>query len=108
MSPIEPNNISIAANANPAGLSGVDGAYTGYAAGSLADSILQLDFIGKMTMDNVITTDQAQIDTRIGAFTPSDRYGMLVVVNEAASAALHSDMVETSFRITPLVNQIQD
>lgn len=97
-----------AANANPGGVSGSDSAYTGYSAGSLAASLKQLDLIGSMSQDNVINSDQAQIDTRISTFTPGKRYGTLVVFNAAASAALHSDMVETSFSIAPLVIQLQD
>ncbi len=96
------------ANANPGGVSGSDSAYTGYSAGALADSIKQLDLIGVMTMDNVITTDQAQIDMAIATFAPRQRYATLVVYNKAASAALHSDMVETSFVLQPLVLQLQD
>ena len=97
-----------ATTANPGGLSGSDAAYTGYAAGSLAASLKQLMLIGVMSQDNVINTDQAQIATAIGTFSPRDRFGMLVVYNRAVAAALHSDMVETSFRITPLTTQIQD
>ena len=97
-----------AAVGNPGGLSGSDAAYTGYAAGSLAASLKQLMLIGVMNQDNVINTDQAQIATAIGTFSPRDRYGVLVVYNKAAAAALHSDMVETSFRLTPLTIQLQE
>lgn len=97
-----------ATTGNPGGLGGTDAAYTGYSGGTLAASLKSLHYIGSMVMDNVINTDATQIDTSIATFTPRDRYGILVVVNSAASAALHSDMVETSFRLTPLVTQIQD
>lgn len=97
-----------AANANPGGVSGADSAYTGYSAGSLAASLEQLDLIGVMNMDNVINTDQAQIDIDIATFTPRHRYASLVVYNKAASAALHSDMAETSFLLAPLVTQLQE
>ena len=99
---------SVAGTANPGGLSGSDAAYTGYSAGSLAASLKQLDHLGSMSMDNVITTDQTQIDTAIATFRPLHRFGILVVENKAASAAFHSDMVETSFLIQPLVTQITD
>jgi len=94
--------------ANPGGLSGSDAAYTGYGAGGLAASLKQLVFIGSMIMDNVITTDQTQIQMGIATFRPRHQHGMLVVVNNAASAAFHSDMVETTFLIQPLVHQAQD
>ena len=97
-----------AATANPAGLSGSDAAYSGYSAGSLADSLKQLMPLGVMVQDNVINTDQAQIDTAIATFTPRARYGILVVVNNAASAAFHSDMVETAFRLQPLTSRVVD
>lgn len=97
-----------AAVANPANLSGADAAYTGITGGTLANSLKQLVYIGSHVMDNVINTDMPQIDTSVATFTPRDRYGILVVYNNAASAALHSDMVESSFRLTPLVTQIQD
>jgi hypothetical protein len=97
-----------AAVANPGGVTGSDSAYAGYSAGSLAAALKQLDFIGSMIQDNVITTDQAQIDTCISVFQTKARYGTLVVVNSAASAAFHSDMVETSFRLSPEKTQIQD
>ncbi|KKM04497.1 hypothetical protein LCGC14_1763640 [marine sediment metagenome] len=102
------SNSATAATANPGGVGGADAAYTGYSAGSLANSLKQLEFLGAMVMDNVITTDQAQIDMAIATFTPRQRYGTLVVYNAAASAALHSDMIETSFVFTPLTTQLQD
>lgn len=102
------SNSATAAVANPGGVTGSDSAYTGYSAGTLADSLKQLYFLGSMSMDNVITTDQAQIAMAIATVTPLQRYATLVVVNSAASAALHSDMVETSFVFTPIVTQIQD
>lgn len=100
--------LAAAANANPGGLSGSDAAYTGYAAGSLAASLRQLTPLGVMMMDNVINTDQAQIDTDIYTFRPSERYGILVVVNKANAAALHSDVIETSFRIGSRVTHMVD
>lgn len=99
---------SVAGTANPGGLSGSDAAYTGYSAGGLAASLKQLDLVGSMSQDNVITTDQTQIDTAIASFRPRQRHGILVVENKAVSAAFHSDMVETSFLIQPLVMQVTD
>lgn len=104
------SNSATAATANPGGVSGSDSAYTGYAAGSLAESLKQLQHLGDMPLDNVITTDQTQIDMAIATFTPRMRWGTLVVFNNAATnlAAFHSDMVETSFVFTPLVLQTQE
>lgn len=97
-----------AAVGNPANLSGADAAYTGITGGTLANSLKQLTYIGSQVMDNVINTDMPQVDTNVSTFTPRDRYGILVVFNNAASAALHSDMVETSFRMTPIRTSIID
>jgi hypothetical protein len=97
-----------AAVGNPANLTGSDAAYSGMTGGTLAGSLKQLTFLGSQVMDNVINTDMPQVDTAVTTFTPRSRYGILVVVNSAASAALHSDMVETSFRIQPLTLQLQD
>ena len=85
------SNSGTAATANPGSLSGSDAAYTGYTGGSLAQSLLALDFIGSMVMDNVINTDEAQSDSAIAVITPKARYGILVVYNNAASAAFHRD-----------------
>ena len=97
-----------ATTGNPANLTGSDAAYTGMTGGTLANSLKALEFLGSHVMDNVINTDMPQVDTNVATFTPKDRYGILVVMNKAASAALHSDMVETSFRITPLRTAIVD
>lgn len=97
-----------AATANPASLSGADADYTGYSGGSLAQSLLALDYIGSMVMDNVINSDETQIDSAIGIVVPRMRYGILVVYNNAASAAFHSSMENTSFFFLPLVTGIHD
>lgn len=95
---------------NPAALTGVDGAYTGMAGGTLDGSLKLIDSIGVMTQDNVINTDTVgvQYDSAIRTFTPRARYGNLVVVNRAALAALHSDAVEMAIGLRPLVFQVQD
>jgi len=91
-----------ATTGNPANLTGSDAAYSGMTGGTLAASLAALTWIGSHVMDNVINTDMPQVDTNVATFVPRDRYGILVVMNSATAAALHSDMVETSFRITPL------
>lgn len=104
------SNSSTPGVANSAGVSGTDLVYEGYPEGSLVDSLKQLDFLGSMVQDGVITTDQTQIDMDIATFTPRQQFGTLIIFNNAAtnSAAFHSDMDETSFVFTPLVLQIQD
>jgi hypothetical protein len=43
----------------------------------------------------------------IGAFSPGDRYGSLVVKNESG-AALHSDAVEMSVALIPISHKVID
>lgn len=102
------SNNGTAATANPAALTGTDSAYSGYSAGSLSASLKQLDFIGSMSMDNVINTDEHQVNTNISIITPKLRYGILVVENAAASAAFHSSMADTCFFFLPRTLQIVD
>lgn len=92
------------ANANPGGLSGVDGAYTGYPAG-LEPSLKLLDFMGSLVM-TVDDTGTVQIAT-IRTFIPIDRYGSLVVVNRSAGDILQADATEMSVRIAPITEQLQ-
>lgn len=92
-----------AANGNPGGISGSDSAYAGYSS-NLAASVKQLDFIG-----NFICTAQAtgtvQV-AKVGVFSPSERYGTLVVKNESG-AALHSDMVESHIVFNPIFDVVE-
>ncbi len=99
-----------AGTSNPAALTGVDAAYVGLAGGSLAQSLQMLDHIGAHVMDNVINTDTVglQVNTSVTTIKPRARYGILVVVNNAAAAAFHSDAVEMAFSFTPLIHQLQD
>ena len=101
------SNNTTAGTANPGGIGGADAAYTGTGGDSLDDSVKQLDFLGSMVLTADVT-GTVQIDMAISTFKPRARWGTLVVYNRAASAAFHSDMDETSFLITPLVNQVQD
>lgn len=94
----------IAANANPGGISGVDSDYAGYST-NLEDSLLQLTFIGSMTM-TVQTT--VQIDTNIGVFRPMERYATLVVVNKSVADNFIGDAVEMSVRLAPIVDEFQN
>ena len=102
------SNNATAGTGNPGGLGGADAAYTGYSGGSLDDSLPALHYLGTMVQDNVINTDDPQVNTAIATFTPRARYGTLVVHNNAASAAFHSDMVETSFAFTPITMRVED
>lgn len=89
-----PSVSPMAAVANGGGCSGAAGAYTGYVASTLAEGLLNLDYIGQMNLAVMNDADGVPQLEAIGVFTPSDRYGCLVVVNSSAGVALHSDDVE--------------
>ena len=97
-----PSPDSVAANGNPGGVDGVDGAYTGYSS-NLADSVKQLQYIGSMRV-TVQVTGTVQI-AFVGSFRPLERYGCLVVKNESA-ASFHSDDVESHVVLTPVTDDI--
>jgi hypothetical protein len=84
---------------------GADGAYTGILGGSLADSLLQMQFIGVAPAVVANDADGVQL-ARVGYFTPLARYGSLVVVNNM-SVALHSDSVEFAVRFMPIYDDVQ-
>ena len=92
-----------AANGNPGGLSGSDGAYTGYSSNAL-DSVRQLDRIGTFVV-TAQATGTVQI-AKCGVLVPDNRYGMLVVRN-GSGAAFHSDDVEIHAVLTPIVTEVQ-
>lgn len=98
------SNSLTAANANPGGVSGADAAYAGYSA-NLTDSLKQLTFIGSMSLTVQATGDVQIAD--IGTFFAEERYATLIVVNSSAVDDLHSDVVEMSVLISPVVDEIQ-
>jgi len=95
-----------AGDANPGGVSGADGAYTG-SSSNLAASLKQLNFIGSLVVTEVETSEGVQIIAPGIVFFPSQRHGSLVLVDESG-AAFHSDDVETHIVLTPsLIPDIQ-
>ncbi len=92
-----------AANGNTGYTTGSDAAYTGTPA-TLAEGVAQLIFIGALVCSADSTTT-VQIQT-VGVFSPPERYGSLVVKNEAG-AAFHSDAVETHIVMTPKITEVQ-
>jgi hypothetical protein len=99
-----PSFSATAGTANPGGIGGADAAYTGYSS-NMSAAIKQLQFIGDFvcTAQATGTVQQA----RVGAFRPKFRYGTLVVRNESG-AALHSDAVEMSVLLSPVVPTVVD
>ena len=93
-----------AGNANPGGTDGTDSAYTGTAGDSLADSVLQLQYIGNL----VCTADATTVVQyqEIGILENPARYGMPVIKNEGGQA-LVADAVEQYFALLPMIDEVQ-
>jgi hypothetical protein len=92
-----------AATDNTGGASGADAAYSGSAGGVVAQTKYQLQLIGVMAM----TADADTVIQRAEfVFSPTQRYGMPVVVN-LAGQALEGDDDSHQIQFVPLIDQIQ-
>lgn len=103
---LAPSPDATAANGNPGGVSGSDSAYTGTAGDTLANSLKQLTYIGRMSL-TVDSTGTVQVGVIAQEFQPPYRYGTLVCVNDSAADALHSDAVEIHIVFDPIIDEIQ-
>lgn len=90
-----------AANDNPGGTSGADGAWPGDS--NEDEWALQLMPIGSLVLTNDATT--IQIACINPAFHPPTRYGMPVVDNNSGQAAA-ADAVEMAFYLVPITEAI--
>jgi len=98
-----PSPSATAGVANPGGVSGTDGDYTGTSADSLADSILQLTLIGNL----VCTSDLApNPEYQTFMFSPEHQYGSIVVYNETLQA-FEGDAIEMGVSFTPIIDEAQ-
>ena len=98
-----PSQHATAANGNPGNATGADAAWDGYS--SDGDVVIgQLDMIGIFINSGEATTT-VQVG-EFGSFSPSERYGSLIIRNESG-AAFHSDMAETHFVLDPVYSEIQ-
>ena len=99
-----PSPSAVAGTANPGGVSGTDGDYTGTAGDTLADSIGQLDLIGTLPC----TSDAAPVvQQKTWMAFPTERYGSPVVYNQTLQA-FDGDAIEMSIIFMPLIDEIQD
>ena len=97
---LAPSNNATAAVANPGGVSGADGAYTG--GNGMVNGLRQLLRIGAMR-----NTGQSTATVQIqypGTFVPPERYGTIVVENQSG-AAFHSSAVQMSIVLTPIEHE---
>lgn len=93
-----------AGTGNDGGCSGVAAAYSGYSA-DLVDSVKQLTLIGVLTMtDDAV--DSVQIG-KVGILSPGERYGSLVVKNEAGQTICDTDDIESVVVFDPIVPESQ-
>jgi hypothetical protein len=95
-----PSSSATAGTNNKGNCDGTDSAYTGYSS-NLADSILQLQFIGAF-----IVTAQATATVQkgiAGAFSPLERYGSIVVWNRTA-ASFHSTNTNQLITLKPIIS----
>ena len=92
-----------AATANPGGVVGSDGAYSGTAGSTLAESLLQLQFIGSL----IVTDDDHPVvlqQTFVVAFPT--QYGTLVAHNNQTNGIL-GDPDKMSVTFTPIEEEAQ-
>ncbi len=82
-------------------MSGSDADYTGSPA-TLAEGVAQLQFIGSL----ICSADNEFQIQDIGVFSPTHRYGCLVVKNECGQT-ICTDVVETAVVMTPIVPESQ-
>jgi hypothetical protein len=98
-----PSQSATPASGNPANVTGTDAAYAGYSS-NLDATLLQLEFIGAFVVTTQATGTVQVAD--IAVFSPSQRYGSLVVVDRAG-AAFHSDDVESHVVFDPIIAEQQ-
>lgn len=98
-----PSPDAAAGTANPGGVVGADGAYTGTTGDSLADSLNQLDMIGQFYCTSDLAT---VVQQQTFVYAPSERYGTPVIYNTSGQA-FEGDDIEMSIIFTPLVDEVQ-
>lgn len=88
-------------NGNPGNLTGSDADYAGYV--TLADGVSQLDYIGNFTVAPYTAWPQS---APIGTFSPTHRYGILVVKNESAqNLSAYTSQMHITF--TPIIDEVE-
>lgn len=96
-----PSTSSTQANGNVAGNSGADGAAPAGALGSitLAEFLKQCFYIGALIIHDGAVVQNGYV----GTFSPPERYGQLIVVNESGDA-FEADDVEMHQVMNPIVD----
>jgi hypothetical protein len=99
-----PSPVATAANGNTGGASGSDGAYTGPASGTDDGGVKKIQFIGQMACENIGNAVQIAF---IGTFSPSSRYGSLIVKNECGQTLFTTDAYEHQVLFEPVIDEVQ-
>jgi hypothetical protein len=98
-----PSNNSVVSDGNPGKPDGVDGLYTGDGGGTVPESVVQMQRVGSF-----ITTDLVGVQiAEVGIFSPSARYGQLIVVNNSSAILCGTDDIESAIIFEPIIVDIQ-
>ncbi len=90
---------------NAGGATGADADFSGYDTLTLAEALVQMDVIGSLLCGVNNDADGVQIGSA-GVWTPSSRYGVLIVHNNT-SITLFADSVEMAVAFNPIIPEIQ-
>lgn len=99
---LAPSPDSTDANGNPGQINGADAAAPS-GAGTLAELLVQCILIGSLIVENTASTIQVGF---VGVFSPPERYGILIVVNNGGQAFLN-DAVEHHVVFNPIIDEVQ-
>ncbi len=98
-----PSFHATAALGNAGETSGVDGAWTGDGASTVAETVPQLQYIGSLVVTDSVLVHKGYV----GTFSPIARHGSLVVVNSTAITMFATDDIESAVLMSPVIDEIQ-
>jgi len=102
---MSPSHSVTAAVGNTGLCTGAAAAYVAVDGYTLAELLTHLHFIGSAPVAVQNDGDGVQV-AHVGLFSPTARYGCLVVVN-SCSQAFHSDSIEFAVLFEPIIPQVQ-
>ena len=102
---ISPSHSATANVGNVGHCTGSDAAYAATAGHTLSELLAHLTFIGSVAAAVQNDADGVQ-SAHVGIFSPTDRYGCIVVVNNT-DQAFHSDAVEHAVGFFPIITEVQ-
>jgi len=97
-----PSPESTATDGNPGQIDGSDAAAPS-GVGTLAELLLVCDFIGSLVVEDTASTVQVG---KVGTFAPSERYGILIVVNNTAQS-FETNANEHHVVFNPVIDEVQ-